>query len=60
VVIFISLTAFGVQANAVRNSQLGPYVLAGSRAVAAVTPFDLRARFLIGYQHVQEWWVENL
>lgn len=60
VVIFISLTAFGVQANAVRNSELGPYVLAGSRAVAAMTPFDLRARFLIGYERVQEWWIENL
>ncbi len=60
VVIFIALTAFEVQASAVRNSELGPYVLAGSRAVAAMTPFDLRARFLVGYERIQDWWYENI
>lgn len=60
VAIFISLTAFEIQASAVRNSELGPYVLAGSRAVASVTPFDLRARFIIGYERIQDWWMDNL
>lgn len=59
-VIFIGLTSFGVQSDAVRNSQLSPYFLAGSRVVALLTPFELKARFLIGYEEVQRWWSENL
>jgi hypothetical protein len=31
-----------------------------SRAVAAMTPFDLRARFLVGYERIQDWWYENM
>ena len=59
-VIFIGLTSFGVLPNAVRNSELSPYFLAGSRAVALFTPFELKAKFLIGYEEVQRWWIENL
>jgi membrane protein required for colicin V production len=59
-VIFIGLTSFGIQAEAVRNSELSPYFLAGSRAVAVLTPFELKAKFLIGYEEVQRWWSENL
>jgi membrane protein required for colicin V production len=58
-VIFVGLTAFGMGSGAVRNSELSPYFLAGSRAVAGLTPFDLKARFLIGYEEVQRWWNEN-
>ena len=60
VIVFLGLTAFGIQSEAVRNSQLAPYFLPGARAVAAVTPFDLKARFLIGYEEVQRWWSESL
>jgi membrane protein required for colicin V production len=59
-VVFLGLTSFGIQSETVRNSELAPYYLPGARAVAAVTPFDLKARFLIGYEEVQRWWSENL
>ena len=59
-VIFMGLTAFGIRVEAVRNSELSPYFLAGSRAVVALTPFELKARFLIGYEEIQRWWIENL
>jgi len=59
-VVFLTLTSFGVQSEAVRNSRLSPYFLPAVRAVTSVTPFDLRARFLIGYDEVQRWWNEAL
>ena len=59
-VIFLGFTAFGIRADAVRNSELSPYFLAGSRAVASMTPFDLKARFMVGYEEVERWWAENL
>jgi membrane protein required for colicin V production len=58
-VIFLALTSFGIQAEAVRNSALSPYFLPAVRLVATVTPFDLKARFLIGYAQVERWWREN-
>jgi membrane protein required for colicin V production len=57
--IFVGLTSFEVRAESVRNSELAPYFLAGSRAVVAMTPFQLKARFLIGYEEVQRWWSDN-
>ena len=59
VVIFLGLTSFEVQSEAVKNSELAPYFLPGSRVVAVVTPFELKAKFLIGYEEVQRWWREN-
>ncbi len=59
-VIFMGLTAFGIRVEAVRNSELSPYFLAGSRAVVALAPFELKAKFLIGYEEIQRWWIENL
>src|SRR5690606_15127045 len=60
VVIYLGLTSFGIQSEAVRRSELAPYLLPGSRVVALLTPFELKAKFLIGYQEVQRWWSENL
>ena len=60
VVIFLGLTSFEIQSEVVRNSELSPYFLPGSRIVAVVTPFELKAKFLIGYEEVQRWWRENL
>ena len=60
VVIFLGLTSFEIQSDVVRNSELSPYFLSGSRVVAVVTPFELKAKFLIGYEEVQRWWRENL
>ena len=58
--IFLGLTAFGIQSDVVKNSQLAPYFLPGSRIVAVATPFELKAKFLVGYREVQRWWSENL
>jgi membrane protein required for colicin V production len=60
VVIFLGLTSFEIQSEVVRDSELSPYFLPGSRIVAVVTPFELKAKFLIGYDEVQRWWSENL
>ena len=58
--IFLGLTAFGIQSDVVKNSQMAPYFLPGSRIVAVATPFELKAKFLIGYREVQRWWSERL
>ncbi len=60
VVIFLGLTSFEVQSQVVRDSELSPYFLPGSRIVAVVTPFELKAKFMVGYEAVQRWWSENL
>lgn len=59
-VIFLVLTSFGVQIQAVRDSRLSPYFLPAVRALAVLAPFDLKARFLIGYEGVERWWSERL
>ena len=53
-----ALTAFGgeTQRDRVESSDLAPYFLPGSRVIAVVTPYDLKARFLVGYRAVQQWW----
>ena len=55
-VVMLGLTAFDVQTERVRNSALAPYFLPGSRVIAVVTPYDLKARFLVGYRAVEQWW----
>jgi membrane protein required for colicin V production len=59
-VIFLALTSFGVLPEAVREARLAPYFLPAVRSVVALTPFDLKARFLIGYGEVERWWREGL
>ena len=58
-VILMALTAFNVQTERIENSGLAPYFLPGSRVIASVTPFDLKARFLVGYRAVEKWWREH-
>jgi len=58
-VVLLGLTAFDVQTERVKNSGLAPYFLPGSRVIATVTPFDLKARFLVGYRAVEKWWREQ-
>lgn len=58
-VILLGLTAFDVQTERVRNSVLAPYVLPGARVVAVFTPYDLKARFLVGYRAIEKWWREQ-
>jgi membrane protein required for colicin V production len=58
-VLLLGFTAFDIQAERVRNSGLAPYFLPGSRVVAVVTPYELKARFLVGYRAVEKWWREH-
>ena len=58
-VILLALTAFEVQTERVRNSQLAPYFLPGSRAIAVITPYELKAKFLVGYRALERWWQEQ-
>ena len=58
-VILLALTAFEVQTERVRNSLLAPYFLPGSRAFAVITPYELKAKFLVGYRALDRWWQQQ-
>ena len=58
-VVLLALTAFEVQTERVRNSQLAPYFLPGSRAIAVITPYELKAKFLVGYRALERSWQEQ-
>jgi membrane protein required for colicin V production len=58
-VILLVLTAFDVQTERVRNSLLAPYFLPGSRALAVITPYELKAKFLVGYRALERWWQQQ-
>lgn len=58
-IIFMGLTAFDVQSERVKSSDLAPYFLPGSRLIALATPYDLKARFLVGYRTVEKWWQQQ-
>ena len=55
-VILMALTAFGVQTETVKNSGPAPYFLPGSRVIAIMTPFEMKAKFLVGYRSMERWW----
>ena len=59
-VLFLMLTAFPVRLESVKNAKLSPYLLAGARALALVTPSPLKAKFLEGYRKVEKYWSETL
>lgn len=59
-VLFLALTSFGIGAAAVRNSTLSHYFLPAVRMLAVVTPFDLKARYLVGYEDVRRWWTGEM
>ena len=59
-IIFLGLTAFDIQTERVRSSFLGPYMLPGARVIAVMTPYDMKARFLVGYRQIERWWREQV
>ena len=59
-IIFLGLTAFDIQTERVRSSILGPYMLPGARVIAVMTPYDMKARFLVGYREIERWWREQV
>jgi membrane protein required for colicin V production len=58
-VILLALTAFGIQTERIKNSELAPYFLPGSRVIAIMTPYDMKAKFLVGYRALERWWRQN-
>jgi membrane protein required for colicin V production len=55
-VILLALTAFEVQTERLKNSELAPYFLPGSRVIAMMTPYEVKAKFLVGYRALERWW----
>jgi membrane protein required for colicin V production len=55
-VIFLGLTAFPVQIEAVQHASLGPYLLLSARVLVLVTPAPLKEQFLEGYNQVRSLW----
>jgi membrane protein required for colicin V production len=45
----LALTAFDIQTERLKNSELAPYFLPGSRVIAVMTPYELKAKFMAGY-----------
>ena len=54
--ILLALTAFEVQTERLKNSELAPYFLPGSRVIAIMTPYELKAKFLVGYRALGRSW----
>jgi membrane protein required for colicin V production len=54
--ILLALTAFEVQTERLKNSELVPYFLPGSRVIAILTPYEIKAKFLVGYRALERWW----
>jgi membrane protein required for colicin V production len=55
-VILLGLTTFEVQTERLKNSELAPYFLPGSRVIAVMTPYEVKAKFLVGYRALERWW----
>jgi len=55
-VLFLVLTAFPVKLESVQNAVFAPYLLAGARVLALITPTELKAKFLEGYRKVENFW----
>ena len=57
--ILLALTAFDIQTERLKNSALAPYFLPGSRVIAMMTPYEIKAKFLVGYRALERWWREQ-
>ena len=58
-IFFLALTSFGLQSDRVKSSQLAPYFLPGARVIAVLVPYDLKARFIVGYGAIEKLWREH-
>ena len=54
--ILLALTAFEIQTERLKTSVLAPYFLPGSRVIAVLTPYEIKAKFLVGYRALERWW----
>jgi membrane protein required for colicin V production len=58
-VVLLALTSFDVQTERLKNSELVPYFLPGSRVIAVMTPYEMKAKFLVGYRVLERWWLRK-
>jgi len=54
--VLLALTAFEIQPEKLKNSELAPYFLPGSRVIAVMTPYEMKAKFLVGYRALERLW----
>jgi membrane protein required for colicin V production len=54
--VLLALTAFEIQTERLKGSELVPYFLPGSRVIAVMTPYEMKAKFLVGYRALERWW----
>ena len=54
--VLLALTAFEIQTERLKGSELAPYFLPGSRVIAVMTPYEIKAKFLVGYRAMERWW----
>ena len=54
--ILLALTAFEIQTERLKGSELAPYFLPGSGVIAVMTPYEMKAKFLVGYRALERWW----
>jgi len=57
--ILLALTAFEIQTERLKGSELAPYFLPGSRVIAVMTPYEMKAKFLVGYRALERWWRQH-
>jgi membrane protein required for colicin V production len=55
-VLFLAFTAFPLKLESVQNARFAPYLLAGARILAIITPRELSAKFLEGYRKIENIW----
>lgn len=55
-VLFLVFTAFPLKLESVQNAKFAPYLLAGARVLAIITPRELSAKFLEGYRKIESIW----
>jgi membrane protein required for colicin V production len=55
-VFFLIFTAFPLKLESVQNAKFAPYLLAGARILAIITPRELSAKFLEGYRKIENIW----
>ena len=58
-VAIMAMLAFGIKAEAVRNSRLAPSVISESRTIAAMMPPDLRHEFNVGLEDLKRGFVKT-
>ena len=58
-ILIMVMLAFAIKPDAVRQSDLAPYITTGTRVVSLVMPANLRAQFHLGFDKFREALIQN-